>query len=338
MGSSGGGSSGAVSHSAYLENIHSDWLSNGGADSITSSVTDIMNAALGNSPWTGLAAYDPSTDITAYETVLTAFKTILSGIVDTTDWASLYTQALASIGAYNPLVIPDMVATTITNATITASSTAHADLIDDEMTTKVLPRFRRGMQDINAVVSSAFPIGEAIIEAFRDRDVAEYDAKLRLEAEIKNAEINTEVRKINILKNLDLWKGNKQDYLTASGQMLQLMMNRIGWEEGYAKSFIESKRIKIVAKKEQTDQDAKIDEEDALWDLEVFQFGANVMAGIQGGTSGARAKQPSMLQSMIGGALSGAASGAMIGSAIPGVGTAIGAGIGGVLGLASGFL
>ena len=95
---------------------------------------------------------------------------------------------------------------------------------------------------------------------------------------------------------------------------------------------IEANRMKIVALKEQTDTDLKYDEADATWDLEVFQYGCNVLASIGGGVASPKgSKQPSTSQSMIGGALSGAAAGGMIGG-LPG------ALIGGVLGAAGGLL
>ena len=59
----GGGGSGAVSYPAYMMNTHYDWLTNSGADTMSSSITDLMNAAIGNSPFTGETAYDPDSDI-----------------------------------------------------------------------------------------------------------------------------------------------------------------------------------------------------------------------------------------------------------------------------------
>jgi len=113
--------------------------------------------------------------------------------------------------------------------------------------------------------------------------------------------------------------------------MMQIMLQNIGWQESYVRMSLEANRIKIVAMKEQTDRDAALDEEDALWDLEVFQYGANVLAAISGGTSSPKVKEPSALQSALGGAMSGAAAGWMIGG---GYGAAIGA----VIGAAASFL
>lgn len=448
MGSSGGGgSSGAVSYPAHMSTVHADWLDNTGNDNITSSITDVMDAALGSSPWTGLSAYDPGADIAAYEAAVSAFAAILAGITDAVDWAALYSQSILSIGTPDALaigdreildkvvndivdveniVIADKVVDDaavadiddtsdvdgITEAVIIADVGAFSDQLDDEIITKVLPRFRRGMQDINAVVSSSFAIGQAIIEGFRDREVAKHNSAIRLEAAYKNADINlaneslhldvkrinvgkdttiaganlskdvtitganlskdvevngsnltkdVEIGRSNLTKNLEIGRANlskdveigranlvkdvevgsinlKTDvqyllmYLEGSSQMLRLMIQRITWEEAYTRTVVESNRIKIVAKKEQTDTDAMIDRADGLWDLEVFQFGANLLASIGGGTAMTSSNaKPNVAMSVIGGAMSGAAAGAMIGGPY-------GAIIGGVLGAAVGFL
>lgn len=305
-GGGGGGGSGQVSHSAYLEVIHSSWLDHSTADTISDSITDVMNSALGSSPFAALTAYDPDADITAWEAAITAFAAILAGVAEATDWDALYTQAETTIDD----------TAEITEAVIVADVDAFADQLDDEITTKVLPRFRSGMRNIDAVVSSAFPIGEAVIEGFRDRDVAKHDSAIRLSAASKNADIRLATKNLR---------------LEATNQMLSLMVQRINWEQAYATMVIEAKRIKIVAKKEETDINRDIDKEDALWDLEVFQYGANLLAAIGGGVAATTSHKPSTAQSVIGGAMSGAAAGGMVAGPY-------GAVVGGVLGAAAGYL
>ena len=323
--SGGGGSSGAVSYPAYIQTIHSKWLDASATDVLTVTMVDAMNAAHSNSPWTVYSAYDPDADIAAYEAALAAFAAILAGVDVEVDWAALYAQAETSIDDFVDVG-------GITEAVIVADVSAFSNQLDSEITTKVLPRFRRGMQDINAVVSSAFPIGTSIIEGFRNREVAKHNSAIRLNAADKNADIK--------LGNVKLHNEIKQMRLSSTEQMLRLMTQHIEWREGYTKIFLEGKRIKIVAKSEETVQNSKFDESDALWDLEVFQYGANLIAAPSGGTAtpGTGAKGPSTMQSAIGGALSGAVAGAKIGSLFPGVGTTAGAGIGLVLGAATAFL
>uniref|UniRef100_A0A6M3IL21 Uncharacterized protein n=1 Tax=viral metagenome TaxID=1070528 RepID=A0A6M3IL21_9ZZZZ len=300
----GGGSSGVVGFPAYMETIHSDWLDKTTVDSLTLSVTAAMEAAHGGSPWAAAVAYDPDADITAYEAAVAGFDAMLAGITETTEWAALYTQAVASIDG-------------IVEAEITADVVAFAAQLDDQITTVALPRFQAGMRNINAVVSSAYVIGEAIIEGFRDRDVAKHSSMIRLNS------VNDRGRQ----------------YLEATNQLLGFLMQKYAWEETYAKMEIEARRIKIVAKKEESQENLKIDESDATWDLEVFQYGANLLGSIGGGVlNPAGPKEPSTAQSMIGGALSGAAAGAMIGGMKGSIGGPAGAALGAVLGAASGLL
>jgi len=288
----GGGGSGEVSYPNYMETVHNDWLDNTGVDTITSSITDVMDTALGNSPWAAQAAYDPDTDITA----MIAAEDLLQDLVD-----------LLSTGTTLDTLISNVL-----------DETRIDDLVDEyeadaaaRLAATILPRFRRGMQDINAVVSSAFAIGEAVIEAEQERNVNKFSAELHMKTGLDAA--------------------------------IQVIQMKLEYQRIASAMLTEIYRMKIVAKKEENETEMKIDESDALWDLEVFQYGANLLAGIGGGTSNPNTKQPSMAQSVIGGAMSGAAAGGMMGSAIGGSVMGMGAGpfgmiAGGVLGAASALL
>jgi hypothetical protein len=299
MGASGGGASGKIGYPTYMEGVHYQWLTLTGTDVIELSMAGAMNNALGNSPFTALVAYDPDADISAYTTIMTDFKSLIGLISETVDWAALLSQADTSLIG-------------LADARVIDSVNDYADIIDDNITVKVLPRFRRGMQDINAVMSSAFVIGEAVIESFRDRDVAKYTTDIALKFE--------------------------SDKLQAVEQMMKIMLQRYAWEEAYMKTAIEAYRIKIVAKKEEVDQNATLEEADARWDLEVFQYGSNLMAAPGGAAVMTHNKGVNKTASTIGGGVSGAAAGAMVGASYGGYGGYYGAAIGAVLGGVAGYL
>lgn len=237
----GGGGAGIVDYPVYMKTWHGQMLDHGGVDVPTSSITDLINVALGNDPYTGEIAYNPDADITAYEAAVTAFAALLAGINEPVDWAVLFAQAETSLGAPTPaaampdvgaigdiavgdavvadIVVADIADTIdvdgISEAEIVADIDALADQLDDEITTKVLPRFESGMLDINAVASSAYAIGKSTIEGFRNREVAKHASTLRLAAEYKNADIELEneklhlaVRQINVNKTLEVEKTN----------------------------------------------------------------------------------------------------------------------------------
>lgn len=279
-GGGGGGGSGAVDYPDYMKTWHGDALNDGGADTLTSSVTDVINAALGNSPFTGLNAYDPDNDITN----MLASADDMQTLVD-----------LLSNGTTLDTLIADILDTTRIDNMVTA----YANDLDDRLIATILPRFEAGMRDINAVVSSAFVIGRALIEEEEDRQVAKYGGALYL-------------------------KGASDDAIKVIGMKLE-------YQKVVSQLIVDTYRLKIVAKKEEVDENMKIDENDALWDLSLFQYGSNVLGAIGGGTVSPRAKEPSTAQSVLGGALSGAAAGAMVGGPY-------GAVIGGVLGAAAGLL
>lgn len=171
---------------------------------------------------------------------------------------------------------------------------------DAQLTTDVYPRFETGMRDINAVVSSAFVIGRANIEEGRGREVGKFSAALHMKAFGDDA--------------------------------IQVIGMKLEYEKAVAHATAEMNRLKITAKKEETDKQLDIDDADAKWDMETFQYGGNLMASIAGGTAqpgiGAeKGQKPSAL----GGALSGAATGAMVGGMTgSGWGLIIGAVVGGV--------
>jgi len=266
-------------------------------------------------------------------------------------------------------------------------------IVDDHVSTDILPRFQAGMYDINAVQSSAFTLGQAVIEAQADREVAQYQGEIRTkafmqgdalnaestkqknqlvaEAHLQNDRINAESigrenelvgkahLQIDLVNAESVGRENEligraylqDDALLAvniegknainsrmeevrrgmivksTDTILSNGLQKIQFLKDVMHYTMESSRLNIVAKKEEKDQQLSIDEDDARWDLEMFEYVNHTLAAIAGGVSGTHARKPSVAQSAIGGALSGAAAGAMVGgpwgAAIGGVGGAL---------------
>ena len=282
----GGGTSGQVDFPAYMKTVHNDWLDNTGSDTMSSSVTDAMNAAYGASPFAGMNAYDPATEV----------SNILGATVDLDTLVALLSSGTG---------LDTITASVLDDARIIADVNAFAADLDAQILTVVVPRFESGMRDINAVHSSAFVIGEAIIQDGRNRDVAKYDAELR-------------------------------DRLF-SDTALKVIGMKFEFTRSVAQLVIEANRLSLVAGKEEVDANLKIDEADAKWDMEVFQYGSNVLASIHGGT--AVTSKASPMASAIGGALAGGVAGALYGATEgAAVGSVPGAVIGAGLGLAMSLL
>jgi hypothetical protein len=193
-----------------------------------------------------------------------------------------------------------------------------------------IPRFEAGMRDIGAVVSSAFPIGKSII----DKTVVDQTAKLAADIALQTGKYSGELR-------LQLAKFAADMHTKMFNESaIAIVQLKLQYQYQLSALTIEANRLKIVAKKEETDTNLKIEEADATWDLEMFKYGSNVLGSIAGTAvnQGSNLHTGSGVGSAIGGALSGAAAGAMLGAMKGGPGGPIGAAIGGVLGLATGFL
>jgi len=281
--------SGEIDFPSYMKIVHADWIANtdgdgNSPDKITKSVTDIMNEALSSNPFDNKAAYDPSSDLSNIVSELSGFKLLVDGMSSTSDW-----QAAVSVAVNN-----------------TTGLAAYEAILDDQLETNAIPKFNAGMRNINAVQTSAFTIGQSLLYAFKQRDVAKFQADLSL-------------------------SGIKQ--------ILALMNDKINAKKSVLSGFIEAYRIKIVAEKEEKDSQLKIVENEARWELGVFQSGANLIASITGAAGALPGQQEtSTSRTAIGGALSGAALGSMIGGMVGGENSnMIGAGLGAAAGLAASF-
>lgn len=164
----GGGSSGKVEYPGYIETVHKDWLDNTGADTVASSMTDLLNAGFGNSPFAAAVAFDPDTHITAMEGELTTFNDLVD---------------LLSVGTG----LDTLVQTILDDARIDDLVDEYAADLDAQLAADVYPRFEAGMRDINAVMSSAFVIGRSVIEDGRNRQVAGFSAAIHVKAGLDDA-------------------------------------------------------------------------------------------------------------------------------------------------------
>jgi hypothetical protein len=285
----GGGGSGRVDYPEYMKTQHETWLGD---------IDAVMDTVIGQSPYTGVDAYDPTTPLADAWTAVCAFNTVTDALDHESDWLSAITAARSE---YDDNVVD--------TTQIDDDVNAFAQVLQDQLDYVEVPKLKAGYRDANAVLSSAYPIAEAVVRGMGMRDVAKYATELRVKNHFLRAE----------------WIAKAAD------KMLTNLMYRVQFEEAVARISVEAKRIHIVAFKEQVDQDLDIDSKDGRWDLETYQYGANMLAAIGGGTAQAGVKEPSKAASALGGALSGAAMGAQFGGVY---GAAIGAG----LGLAASFL
>jgi hypothetical protein len=154
------------------------------------------------------------------------------------------------------------------------------------------------MRDINAVMSSTFIVGKAMIETARTKALSRYAADLR---------------KAMIPIAAQRWS------------------NHLNWNSGVIQMYGEVMKLYFSAAMDLDNHNYTMAAKDKLWPFTVLEYNRAALGALQGAmTSKTDVAGASTTQKAIGGALTGAAAGAMVGG-VPG------AVIGGALGLASAF-
>ena len=337
-------------------------------------------------------------------------------------------SATASHAAPTDPIGPTITVPSITDTDINSDISAYSDLLVDNSNTKIIPQFEAGMRDIGMVASSAFPIGEAIIGSFINRDIAKYGTGLRVKAtelnldssvrgslakldsdnkvaiskadldtrvSVSNAELDTkialaimeETTKVSIsnadrhtktdaivfdadtrsklsnqdlnarislantskdlsmselvartsLSNVQMQLALENMNVSKTAQVMSLIFNRFLWGKSYDDIVIEESRIAATANKEETDKNIEISDKAGRWPLDVFHYGANLLASVQGASTSPGAQPPSTLQTALGGALSVTGSGLMLAQSAGLLGGGAGAGLAGGAAGAAGF-
>ena len=215
---------------------------------------------------------------------------------------------------------------------------------------RIVSRYSGGMADINAVQGSAYLMGLALLESEHAQRVEEFVANLSYQiytqmiplyfqehSRYVNEELSTFVGKFNQhLKShvvMDATKeSNRAHYINvAANEMSRLLLSKVDGAKLVASMQETVGKDRIIASSEEIKQGVLYDVEDWLWDLKVYQYGANILSGASTGGQ-VLPEAPSQLSSTISGVASGAAAGLALGKGNP---WAIGAGA--VLGGIGGF-
>lgn len=261
-----------------------------------------ITTAVGSNPFTDLVGYNPATDVAAMASAINAFQAIVTAMNAHTDYDTYGTAAAAQVDA------------TYAPATYIATRTAaHASFLDTEINTKVYPRFEAGMRDIGAVLTSAFTIGRAIIEMDRNDKVDKFQADMEFQADQKRADL----------------------IQSATGEMIRMFLQKTEFSRVIMAMWIDELRLAIAANQDYLTENKAIAGDKGRWPLEAYKYGANMLAGIGGGTTGSVPVDGNKTARVIGSGLSGAAAGAIIGNAI---GQSEGAGWGSIIGGLAGIV
>jgi len=382
----GGGGSGSVDFPDHYKS----WLYNGLfgfsdmsiTDTFSYSITDAVNDQYTNSPYASATAYDPDTEIGAAASALADFSTLVAALNYSSDFTAAIAIALANIPANTPsadttsLDTPSLDTATLDSISIDETRTdADIDNFDALLTAEItdvdLPKFQAGMLNIGAVNTSAYAMGQALLLAYKNREVAKYGTGLRIELEKMYDELNTRFKlqrreidrdhqvryRTSISQQTTTYRqieaDLKKDYrqritaeqtefrryvFAATVHMLGDLMRAATLSGDVAKMTLEEKRAHMIAKKEEISEQLQFDEHDARWYIDSFQYAANFLAASQGGVGMQGQKRPSAAVSALAGGLSGAGAGAAIGASMGSGGGPYGAAIGAVVGGVGGYL
>ena len=273
-GGGGGGGSGKVDYPDYMKAWHAQALgidTDGTGCLLTADLGEIINAKIGASPFATLVPFDPATRTALMDTAVGEFKTIVDDMTGEGEWPGLLAMAVSSVDS-----------SLFTDVDVNAEIAAYNAIVDADIDNTILPRFRRGMQDINAVNTSAFVVGEALLEAEGERNKAKFAA----DAMLQN------------------YKERMSIIISSVGEMVKLIISKLDIQRALTQAVLEENRLIMIAEKEETDQDIHLSELDGKWDLEVWGYAGNMLASI-GSASVRTGQQTSPLLSALGMGLSG---------------------------------
>lgn len=284
MGKGGGSTSGRLEYAKYIEKRHEKFLD---------IVIARRDAAIDDSP------YENITDVACDDGFFGTGFTLAS-------FPSLYDMYGKFMAGLDVEVLYNQIYSDLMEGPVTHSLvSAEAAFLEDEIESDVLPRYSVGMRDINAVVSSTFLIGKALLEETRVKAIAKYSA------------------------------GLQYALLPIAAQRWQAHLE---WNRGVITTYGEIMKLYFSAKMDVTNHNQENLVKDRLWPFTILDFERAALAAMQGGRPSGSEAGTSQIAKSISGAMGGASMGGMIAGASQGAVTGpVGAGIGAVLGLAASF-
>lgn len=266
-GSSGGGGGGGdttntIRYAPYIENIHSMFLNN------THAIVEQVRA---NNPYTGFNEVSVDAGFFGTGYVLASFPALFD----------LYGKFVAGLDI--EALWYEVLESTSDSPQVNNLVAAESALLDDELESTILPKYMTGMRDLNAVMSSSFVVGKALLYDTKQKVVSKFSADMKWKL-------------VSVAQ--DRWKAHlawNSEAVSSYARLFDLYFNskdsmgRLGFE-GLAKK--------------------------ALWPLDVLDYERANLGALQGATKGVSSSSSSgsgsNAASVAGGALGGAAMGAAV--------------------------
>jgi len=176
-----------------------------------------------------------------------------------------------------------MIESTVNSPIVNDLISAESALMDDDINANAIPRLQTGMRDMNAVMSSSFVIGKAIIEDARVKSLTRMRAKL------------------------------KYDLIPIASSR---WVTHLEWNKGVIGIYSEIMKFYFSAKTDIDEINYTMRVKERLWPFTILDFERAALGALQGAVnSKTDVAGASTVSKVISGALSGAAMGSMVGSA-----------------------
>lgn len=280
-----GQSTGITAYPDYITNFHSKALTGEmAADEETpysnkdflnsTNIADIIDAILGGvplvngNPYLNFETYDPTDDISEIEERLEDYLSAASF-----DELALWEAYVDKASTKAVTLLPD---------SLLSSMVSEFEAQEMSNLARATNRITAGFDDINAVTSTAFPVGLALAEIDAGRNIARFKAERAGEIE--------KTRALFVLQSVDNMTRQFSTRMTMGQNGYQLQA--------------ELAKIKITAQHDYDLEEATRDVEAVLWPITVYERGLRTI-GALGGVSPVQEK-PSAITSALTGIMSGA--------------------------------
>ncbi len=285
----GGGSSGEIIYPPWMQ---SRWTT------LQTTVWNAYYSAVANNPYASAIVWDPSSTMTQ--------------AIWACDAADIYNMQLDAVALWTDSY--DKTLATQMNSLESEAVNNYIDMQKNRLVEAVeediLPKFKRGMQDVNAVHTSSFILGEAFIQARLLREVEALESNVKGQIALQ-AFAQAGQAALNVI----------QTETTKSTLKIESLHYRI-----------EASRLLTVAVKEYQENVLLNNRQMAMWDLDLTRYLMDALGCIAGTGSTSVKDQAGPIASAMSGALSGAATGASIAAAGGPISAGAGMGIGAVVG------
>lgn len=246
----GGGAAAQVSqYTSYLAAAHAQAL--GGAPP-GFTLGGFVTSMVYQNPFTGRLTYNPDANLAEMSADNDTYRAYVNALVEYTYWPTLLSLSKTSVDLY-----------VYDNASADAAALEFGVQVDADITNVALPRFKRSMQTINAVCSSAFAVGQSVIEAEAARNKNKFKADLYLQN----------------------YKERTQAIPAGVDAMLKMMVMKNDSYAKFSTASLEENRQAIIAKVDQADKQMRIKEMEIRWPFELYVYWGNLMAANAGGVS-----------------------------------------------------